>query len=198
MQETLTMERDIIAIVSGLPRSGTSMMMRMLEAGGLTPLVDYIRTPDEDNPKGYYEFEQVKQIEHDQTWLEDAKGKVVKMIAALLKHLPPGHQYKVVFMHRQIDEILASQKQMLIRRGEPTDAVSDERMAALFQKHVASIEAWLATQPNINVLYVHYSDILANPAAEAARLNQFLGGSLDEAGMTAQVDPTLYRQRSEE
>jgi hypothetical protein len=190
------MDSEIVTIVSGLPRSGTSMMMEMLEAGGMQPLVDHVRTADDDNPKGYYEFERVKQIETDQDWLEDAKGKVVKLIAALLKHLPPTYRYRVVFMRRNISEVLASQKQMLVRRGEPTDTTSDARMAALFRQHVEKVEVWLAEQPNIDVLYVHYSDILARPAEQASRLNQFLGGSLDEAQMVSAVDPTLYRQRS--
>ena len=184
-----------ITIVSGLPRSGTSMMMRMLEAGGLPVLTDQIRAADEDNPKGYYEFERVKQIEHDQEWLPDAQGKAVKMIAALLKHLPPDYEYKIVFMQRDMQEVLASQRQMLIRRGEPTDRVPDERMAELFAKHVAQVRAWLAAQPHMDVLYVHYGDVLANPLDQARRVNHFLGGGLDEEAMAGVVDPGLYRQR---
>jgi hypothetical protein len=188
------MDADVV-LVSGLPRSGTSMMMKMLEAGGLAVLTDHIRTADEDNPKGYYEFERVKQLEHDQAWLEDARGKVVKLIAALLKHLPADYRYKVIFIRRRIEEVLASQRAMLIRRGEPTDDISDERMADLFARHVELVEAWLAEQPNIDVLYVHHHDTLANPAEQARRINHFLGGTLDEARMAAVVDPALYRQR---
>ena len=113
------MERNPITIVSGLPRSGTSMMMGMLEAGGMAVLTDHVRTADEDNPRGYYEFERVKQIEHDQAWLPEAHGKVVKMIAALLKHLPPGYRYKIIFLQRHLEEVLASQRRMLVRRGSP-------------------------------------------------------------------------------
>ncbi len=184
-----------ITIVSGLPRSGTSMMMRMLEAGGLPVLTDRIRAADEDNPRGYYEFERVKQIEHDQGWLPDAQGKAVKMIAALLKHLPPDYEYKIVFMQRDMQEVLASQRQMLIRRGEPADRVPDERMADLFARHVAQVRAWLAAQPHMDVLYVHYGDVLANPLDQARRINHFLGGGLDERAMAGVVDPGLYRQR---
>lgn len=187
--------QEIVTIVSGLPRSGTSMMMRMLEAGGMPVLTDNIRTADEDNPKGYYEFERVKQIEQDKAWLPEAKGKVVKMVAALLKHLPADYDYKIVFMHRDMEEILASQRQMLIRRGEPTDTVSDERMAELFGRHLTQIESWLANQPNMQVLYVHYGDVLAAPAHEAERINHFLGDTLDVEKMVAAVDPSLYRQR---
>ena len=190
------MDSEPITIVSGLPRSGTSMMMKMLEAGGMQVLTDSIRTADEDNPKGYYEFERVKQIETDKAWLPEAQGKVVKMVGALLRHLPSDYVYNIVFMRRHIEEILASQRQMLIRRGEPTDRVSDERMATLFQRHLDQIEAWLAEQPNMEVLYVHYSDILAEPVEQAARVNQFLGGNLDQDKMAAIVDPSLYRQRT--
>jgi hypothetical protein len=186
---------DLITIVSGLPRSGTSMMMKMLEAGGMPVLTDFVRTADEDNPKGYYEFERVKQIEHDQSWLPDAQGKVVKMVAALLKHLPSEYHYRVVFMRRKIEEVLASQRQMLIRRGEATEGVSDAKMAELFAKHVARIEAWLKQQPNMDVLYVHYSDVLSDPAAQAKRVNGFLAVTLDEDKMARVVDPALYRQR---
>src|SRR5258708_6773586 len=148
------MNNQTITIVSGLPRSGTSMMMKMLEAGGLQALTDNIRAADEDNPKGYFEFERVKQIENDKTWLEDARGRVVKLISALLKHLPPSYNYKVIFMRRAMPEILASQRQMLIRRGEPADAVPDDKMAAMFEKHVAQVESWLAAHPNLDFLYL--------------------------------------------
>ncbi len=189
------MDQEVITIVSGLPRSGTSMMMKMLEAGGMRVLTDEIRTADEDNPKGYYEFERVKQIEHDQAWLEDARGKAVKMVGALLKHLPPAYDYRVIFMRRQIREVLASQRKMLARRGEATDAISDERMAELFRKHVAQIETWLEAQPNIQVLYVDYGQILEKPLDHTRSVNQFLGDHLEADKMAAVVDPSLYRQR---
>jgi hypothetical protein len=189
------MEQDAIVVVSGLPRSGTSMMMKMLEAGGFPVLTDQIRTADEDNPKGYYEFERVKQIEHDKEWLPDAQGKVVKMIAALLRHLPADYAYKVIFMRRDIEEVLASQRQMLIRRGEPTDAVTDDRMAELFRRHVVRVEAWIAQQPNVDVVYVEYGKILGEPLREAERVNEFLDGACDVDRMAEVVDPSLYRQR---
>jgi hypothetical protein len=189
------MDHNPIVIVSGLPRSGTSMMMKMLEAGGLEPLMDGIRSADADNPKGYYEFEAVKQLERDQSWLPEAQGRVVKVISALLKHLPPAYTYRVIFVRRKMAEILASQKQMLVRRGEPTDRVSDEQMAALFEKHLAQVEAWLAAQPNFEVLYVNHHDVIQSPRALAEQVNQFLDGSLDVERMAAVVDPTLYRQR---
>ncbi len=190
------MDGEVITIVSGLPRSGTSMMMKMLEAGGLEVLTDELRMADEDNPKGYYEFERVKQIEQDQAWLPEAQGKVVKMISALLKHLPAGYRYRVIFMHRQMDEILASQQQMLIRRGEATDRVSDEQMAQMFHRHVQQVTDWLARQPNMELLELDYGEVLADPTRQAKRLDHFLGGSLDVKAVARVVDPSLYRQRA--
>ena len=189
------MAHDFITLVSGLPRSGTSMMMRMLEAGGMTVLADHVRTADEDNPEGYYEFERVKKIEHDRAWLPEAQGKVVKMISALLKHLPGTYAYKIVFMRRKLDEVLASQRQMLIRRGKPTDATSDEKMAAFFTSHLARIEQWLAAQPNVEVLYVSYNELMAAPEAHCAAVTRFLGLPLDSARMAQVASRALYRQR---
>lgn len=188
--------RDIV-IVSGLPRSGTSMMMKMLEAGGLTALTDRIRTADNDNPKGYYEFERVKQMDKgDIDWLPQAEGKVVKVISALLRYLPAGYQYRVIFVRREMAEILASQRKMLINRGEDPDKMDDAQMALLFEKHIKQIEAWMAAQPNVDALYLHYSDILANPEPAAAAINTFLGGTLNVEQMALVVDPNLYRNRA--
>jgi hypothetical protein len=189
------MNHEIITIVSGLPRSGTSMMMKMLEAGGMAVLTDNLRTADEDNPKGYYEFEGVKQIAQDRSWLPEARGKVVKIISEFLKHLPPDYRYKVIFMRRKIEETLASQRQMLIHRGEPTDEVSDEKMAELFRRYLVQLDAWLKTQPNIELLYVNYSEIVADPAGQIKLINQFLGNTLNADAMSRVVDSSLYRQR---
>ncbi|RMD50647.1 MAG: sulfotransferase family protein [Candidatus Thermofonsia bacterium] len=194
-----TKTKPVVYIVSGLPRSGTSMMMKMLEAGGIPPVTDAIREADPDNPKGYYEFERVKQMDKgDVAWLKEAQGKVVKVISALLKHLPADYQYKVVFMRRNMPEILASQRKMLTRRGENADAMDDEKMAALFEKHLTQIEAWLAEQPNFETLYVHYSDVLADPKAQVDRVAAFLGGNLNIQAMGEVVDPNLYRNRADE
>lgn len=189
------MTNETITVVSGLPRSGTSMMMKMLAAGGIEPLTDNIRTADEDNPKGYFEFERVKQIEKDIAWLDDAKGRAVKLISALLRHLPPAYSYKVIFMKRSMPEILASQKQMLIRRGEPIDAVPDEKMAAMFEKHLAQVESWLAAQPNIEVLYVSYNDVMNNAQPSVEQIVRFLQRDLATAQMISVVDGALYRQK---
>jgi hypothetical protein len=189
------MNDEFITVVSGLPRSGTSMMMKMLEAGGMPVLVDHVRTADEDNPRGYYEYERVKQIETDQAWLADAGGKAVKMVAALLRHLPANYRYRVLFMQRNIEEVLASQRQMLIRRGEPTEAFGDDQMADMFAKHVEKIQAWLAQQHNMSVLYVQYGEVVSHPAEQIARIDEFLGKVLDAPNMEATVDQRLYRQR---
>ncbi|MCB9422236.1 MAG: sulfotransferase [Ardenticatenaceae bacterium] len=191
--------KEPIIVVSGLPRSGTSMMMKMLEAGGVPPLTDKIREADKDNPKGYYEFERVKQLDKgDTVWLADTKGKVVKIISALLKHLPADYQYRIIFMRRNMSEILASQRKMLVRRGENADDMDDAKMAALFEKHLQGTIHWIDSQSNVSVLYVHYSDMLADPVPQIKRVNAFLGSRLNETAMAEVVDPALYRNRAEE
>ncbi|MCA9917518.1 MAG: sulfotransferase domain-containing protein [Anaerolineales bacterium] len=188
--------KPVVTVVSGLPRSGTSMMMKMLEAGGIPPLTDKIRTADDDNPKGYYEFERVKQMDKgDTAWMADAEGKTVKVISQLLRYMPAEHEYKVIFMRRNMSEILASQKKMLINRGEDPDQASDEEISALFEKHLNSVMDWMAARPNVSVMYVHYSDMLANPMPQVALINEFLGGNMDVQAMAEVVDPNLYRNR---
>ncbi|PID84815.1 MAG: sulfotransferase family protein [Chloroflexi bacterium] len=189
-------EKPVVYVVSGLPRSGTSMMMKMLEAGGIPPMIDEIREADSDNPKGYYEFERVKQMDKgDTSWVAEAVDKVVKVISALLKHLPSDYEYKVIFVRRHMDEILASQRQMLVNRGEDSNQMDDAQMAELFQKHLTATKKWLDAQDNFQVLYVHYSDILSDPMTQVQKINVFLGGNLDVLAMAAQVDPNLYRNR---
>jgi len=189
---------DHVVVVSGLPRSGTSMMMKMLEVGGLSPLIDGEREADEDNPKGYYEFERVKQLpKGDYGWLEDARGRVVKVISGLLVHLPPTHDYRVVFMRRAMPEILASQRKMLVRRGENPEQVSDEKLTALFQKHLTEAEEWMERRKrHIAVLYVSFNDLLQDAEPQVERVVEFLGGKLDQKEMLRIIDPELYRQRA--
>ena len=185
-----------IIIVSGLPRSGTSLMMMMLDAAGIPPMQDYIREADADNPKGYYEYERVKKLpEGDTKWVGDAKGKAVKVITMLLEHLPNKYKYDVVIMRREIGEILSSQRKMLERRGEDPNKVSDEEMGDLFSKHFDQVMEWIAEQKNLRYLEVSYNELLEAPEKEVASVNQFLGGKLDEAAMLAKIDPQLYRQR---
>jgi hypothetical protein len=185
-----------ITIVSGLPRSGTSMMVQMLKAGGIEPLTDELRAADDSNPKGYYELERVKKLkEGDTQWVGSAVGKSVKVISALLDGLPPGYQYRVIFMQRNMDEILASQKQMLIKRGEPVDKVSDAQLAEIFQKHLKKTTDWLAGQPNMQVVYINYNEMLKDPLPSLKRVNQLLDGKLNLEEMASVVDKDLYRQR---
>jgi hypothetical protein len=185
-----------VTVVSGLPRSGTSMMMQMLEAGGMAVLTDAIREADSDNPEGYYEFERVKMLpKGDHAWLAQAQGKAVKVIVALLEHLPPGYTYKVIFMRRRMEEVLASQRKMLVHRGEDPDKVSDEEMGRLFEGLLQRVETWLAGQPHVAVLNVDYNQLLSNPQPYIRQVNQFLGGWLDEVRMAGVVDPALYRNR---
>lgn len=187
-----------ITIVSGLPRSGTSMMMRMLEAGGIPPLSDGQRAADENNPRGYYEFEAVKKLpEGKYAWLAQANGKAVKVISALLEYLPAGYPYRVVFMERDLAEVLASQRRMLLRNGRQDD-ISDAELMALYQSHLAQVKQMLRQRTGMPVLYLSYNDLIVNPAPGIQQLDRFLGGVLEQGAMRAVVDQTLYRERSSE
>ena len=190
------MDEEIITIVSGLPRSGTSLMMRMLDKGGIEPLIDNIRTPDEDNPKGYYEFERVKGLPEDTEWLPRAKGKAVKVLAELIKHLPPGYRYRIVFMMRNIEEIVESQKKMMIRRGEDPDSVPDEEMAELLRRYLVHLKKTVNSREEMKVLYVSYNDMMINPEMEIHEINEFFEGILDTGSMMSSIDPGLYRNKA--
>lgn len=173
------------------------MMMKMLEAGGVPPLTDAERVADSDNPKGYYEWERVKKMpDGDTAWLADAAGKAVKVISALLKALPDDYDYDVIFMERALPEVLASQRKMLQNRGAEGDTVSDEQMATLYERHLVAIRGWLDEQPHMRTLYVSYNDMLEEAAPHIARINDFLGGSLDSPAMAAVIEPRLYRRRA--
>ncbi len=187
----------LITIVSGLPRSGTSMMMRMLEAGGVPALVDNIRTADEDNPRGYYEFEPVKKTKEDPSWLDDAGGKVVKMVYRLLYDLPRDRTYWIIFMRRHLSEVIASQDVMLARRGRGGSDMTKEKLIALFEKQLGEFDEWVKKQPNFRMLYLSYNDTLQDPRPTVRALNEFLGGKLNTAAMEKVIEPQLYRQRAE-
>ena len=189
---------EFVTVVSGLPRSGTSMLMQMLVAGGLQTQTDGVREADEDNLNGYYEFESVKQLRYDHSWLADAKGKAVKVISELLKELPSSYSYKIIFIRRRMEEVLASQRQMLVRRGQ-TGVVSsddDEEISRIFQHHLSVTEQWLSSQANMEVLYVDHADILNDPLVNARQITEFLGLPLNIGKMAEVVDDSLYRQRS--
>jgi hypothetical protein len=189
--------RPFIPIVSGLPRSGTSLMMSMLAAGGLEVLTDHLRAPDDDNPVGYFELEEVKKlIKGENSWLARSNGKAVKVISTLLPYLPNGYHYRIIFMRRAMEEVLASQRRMLINRGENPDKVNDDQMAEMFEKDLQQSERWINSQAHATQLDVNYQQLMANPRPLVAKINKFLGGGLDEDKMLGVIDPSLYRQRS--
>ncbi|MFN2426766.1 MAG: sulfotransferase family protein [Candidatus Binatia bacterium] len=190
------MPRDYVTVVSGLPRSGTSMLMRMLEAGGIPALTDGQRTADDDNPLGYFELEAVKALPAEAAWLEDAAGRSVKVVSALLDKLPRTHRYRVIFLEREIEEVLASQRRMLERRGEPTNRVSDDAMASMFRKHVAGVLERAQQRTEVRLATIAHAEVLASAHDAARRLDEFLGGGLDTTAMAAAVDVSLWRQRA--
>ncbi|MCB0127249.1 MAG: sulfotransferase, partial [Caldilineaceae bacterium] len=166
-------------------------------AGGMAIITDNQRGADSDNPDGYYEFERVKQLSQgDYAWLTDAEGKAVKIISALLQHLPPDHHYQVIFMHRHMAEILASQKKMLANRGEAANQVSDAELAALFENHKQKVQGWLGSQPNVTVLDVDYNQLVTTPEEQLKRLIEFVNHDLELACMMRVIDPALYRNRT--
>jgi hypothetical protein len=172
------------------------MAMKMLDGGGMNLVTDEIRSADEDNPKGYFEDERIKDLAEmtDMSWLRDARGKVLKVVSSLLQYLPPDNFYRVVFMRRNLHEVLASQAKMLERRGESSDT-ADEDMLEMYQNHLEKVEFQLRFRPHFETLYLTYTDVLADPTNAAARINRFLGGTLDERRMAEAVDPNLYRNR---
>jgi hypothetical protein len=188
-------ERDFVTIVSGLPRSGTSMMLRMLSAGGLPVLTDGVRAADEDNPHGYMEWEAVKSLKRDASWVAAARGKGVKVIYYFLRDLPVDCHYRVIFMRRDIGEVLASQTAMLQRRGISEKGPDDARMKRLFESELQEIDTWLAGQPIFSVLNVEYRAVLEKPQAQAEQVSSFLGGGFDCQAMATKVDRALYRSR---
>jgi Sulfotransferase domain len=187
-----------IVVVSGLPRSGTSMMMRMLEAGGLAILSDGERGADIDNPKGYFELERIKNLERetDKSYLRAARGKAVKVISFLVKELPDENDYRVVFMRRDLDEVLASQQKMIDRLASEDSDAGSGAMKEAFRNDIARVRVVCRTRPNFALCEVRYKDAIADPAAASRTVNAFLGGRLDEAAMRAAVDASLYRNRS--
>ena len=184
-------------MVSGLPRSGTSLMMQMLSAGGMPVLTDGQRTPDPDNPRGYLELERVKHLKSDTSWLSEAGGHAVKIIHLLLSDLPTTHQCDVLFMERDIGEVLRSQSAMLARSGRPGAQLTPERLAAVYQSQLATVRQWLSERPCFRVHPVRYAQLVANPAESVDAIRNFLrgGAALDAAAMISAVDPSLYRNR---
>lgn len=189
-------EKKKIVVVSGLPRSGTSMMMKMLAQGGAPVLVDEMRQADEDNPNGYFEIELSKKLKDGEIdWIYNAQGKAVKVISYLLEYLPSDLTYDIVFMDREIHEVLASQKKMLERRSE-TSSITDEEMEAQFRAHLKAVKYWAARQPNMRITYIKYDDVLKSPDVVSAAVAEFLNLSLDVQAMQSVPSWSLYRNRS--
>jgi LPS sulfotransferase NodH len=189
----MNLDSEII-VVSGLPRSGTSLLMQMLHAGGIEVLSDHVRAADVDNPRGYFEFEKVKQIQKDSSWLPEARGKAVKMVSQLLYHLPVTERYRIIFMRRDLEEILASQEKMLKRRNAP--AAPRDQMMRAFTLHLEALFQWLAGQSNIEVLAINYNDLVRDPRAQAEKISRFLDDRPAVEAMIEAVDSDLYRNRS--
>lgn len=193
-------DKNFITIVSGLPRSGTSMMMKMLDRGSMPILTDNIREPDTDNPKGYYEVERVKELEHDNSWLEAARGKAVKIVSPILRHLilDKKYRYKIIFMLRSLDEVLASQRKMSDRLNQMKDTIKDNILKQNYSAHLEEIRQWLDKNENIDVMYVNYADVVSNPFSIAEDIRNFLDTNLNTGEMSRVIDTSLYRQRIEQ
>ena len=189
------MKNDSITVVSGLPRSGTSLMMQMLAAGGIPPLTDNLRAADESNPHGYFEFDPVKRLRSDGGWLDQARGRAVKIIHVLVRELPADGQfnYRLLLMKRPIEEILASQRAMLEREGKTS--AENATLAKIFRSQLDQLEQWLAAQPAFSFLAVDYHRVLKERLEIAREVNAFLQANLNLEAMAAAVDPALYRQR---
>lgn len=188
--------RPYLTIVSGLPRSGTSMMMKMLEAGGIPVLIDHIREADDDNPRGYYEFEPVKKTKEDPSWVAGSMGKVVKMVHLLLLDLPLEHEYRVVFMRRHLDEVVKSQNVMLQRKGKGTDDLPAEQIKKLYLSQIDKVQSYVDEHPeHFKLIEVEYNSVMEDPEPSIQSLTELLG-DLDTDAMRAVVEPSLYRNRA--
>ncbi len=187
-----------IVVVSGLPRSGTSMMMRMIEAGGVEVMSDGERGADIDNPTGYFEFERIKNLEKetDKSYLREARGRAVKAISFLIKDLPDDNEYRVIFMRRDLDEVLTSQEKMIARLDQGDTEAEREAMKEAYRNDIVRTRLQCKGRSNCELIEIHYKAAIDDPAATAQGVNEFLGGHLDEAAMCAAVDASLYRNRS--
>jgi hypothetical protein len=184
-----------VFVVSGLPRSGTSMMMRMLEQGGAEILADEVRAPDSDNPRGYYELEAVRNTARDASWLLRAPERVVKVVSTLLPHLPPTAAYRIVFMRRSLDHVVRSQRAMLERLGTVPPSEDENEARQAMAEHLVQLELWFETARHVRALGVSYERVLAHPEKEIARIIRFLELDLDAAAMLRAVEPALQRQK---
>ncbi|HEY6293062.1 MAG TPA: sulfotransferase family protein [Terriglobia bacterium] len=188
----------MIYIVSGLPRSGTSLAMQMLAAGGTPILSDGLRAADPNNPRGYYEWEPIKQLQREPSLIAQAEDKAVKVISSLLFGLPAGHDYRILFLLRPLDEVVASQAAMISKLRTQGPALAGSQMAAALKGHLAEVSAWLNGQSRVKVHWLQYHDVLRDPHGQADAIGRFLGIPLDTEAMASQADVSLYRQRAGE
>jgi hypothetical protein len=188
-------DRPFVTVVSGLSRSGTSMIMQMLVAGGLPALTDQVRAADESNPRGYFELEKVKRLATDNSWLDEARGKVVKVVAPLAPFLPQACSYRVILLERDMDEVLASQARMLERLKRQGGDLSLPRLRQASTRQLKQANRALRAH-QIPVLTIKYAEALADPQQTARRLADFLGLDLDRPAMRQAVVTSLYRERA--
>jgi hypothetical protein len=172
-------------------------MMQMLVAGGLPPLTDGLRSADENNPKGYFEWEAAKSLKQNPEAIAAAEGKVVKIISALLMHLPATHEYRVLFMIRPLEEVVASQNRMLERLGKDVPRTPTATVVGAFQKHLEEMDGWLSSKPYLSLLRIEHSAVLASPREESERIARFVGMPLNVDEMSQRVERSLYRERAE-
>jgi hypothetical protein len=187
-----------ITVVSGLPRSGTSMMMKMLDAGGMPLVTDGVRQADDQNPRGYFELEAVKELDKrgDTSWLAGARGKAVKVISFLLTWLPEGYDYRVIFMERNLDEVVASQNAMLRQRDHAPEATDAARAKIFFERHLEQTHRFLRQRRCFRLLRVRYAEAVRHPYEVAQQVESFVGAGLDVREMAGVADRALYRNRS--
>jgi len=188
---------DPIVVVSGLPRSGTSMLMKMLDEGGMQIMTDSERVADIDNPKGYFEYERVKDLEKetDKSYVREGRGKVLKVISFLIKDLPDDNDYRVIFMRRDLDEVIASQNKMIQRLGTDDSTAAEEAMKEAYRNDIVRTRLLCKKRPNFELIEISYKSTVEDSEATARSVNAFVGGHLDEAAMRAAVDGSLYRNR---
>jgi hypothetical protein len=185
--------RDYVTIVSGMPRSGTSLAMQMLRAGGMPLLTDERRPPDAHNPRGYFEYEPVKRLAADSSWVKSAHGQAVKIIYRLLRYLPGDVTCKVLFLERDLVEVFESQQEMLRSKNDAAALQDRSRILSALAAELVEAKAWLAQHAGMQVLTVPYADVIRHPLDWSREIAHFLDG-LDESAMAAAVDPALHRQ----
>lgn len=181
-------------IVSGLPRSGTSMLMRILQAGGIPLLTDGKRPPDQSNRFGYFEFDPVKKSASDIGWFEQARGKAVKVIAPLLHFLPPDAPVRLLVIHRPLAQVMASQQAMLARTSTHSPSkIEAPILPSIFAKLMFGLPRLFQQRPHWQILHISYELMLHNPCDQCRRIATFLGDEFDTQGGASAVDFSQHR-----